>query len=71
LEDPKAWEGKYFGPKWSPTIEAAVAAVNSRDVYFWTGLKMLLRVTEKDEVKFGDICGWQIEKENADASKWR
>jgi hypothetical protein len=71
LQDLKTWEAKYYGPKWRPEIEAAVAAVNSMDVYFWGGLEMLLRVTEKDEVKFGDICGWQIDTGNADELKKR
>lgn len=61
LEDLKAWEWEIFGPKWRPMMETAVAAVNSRNVYYWSGLDLLLRVTDKDEMKFGDIVGWQIE----------
>jgi hypothetical protein len=69
LESLEAWEAESLGPKLRPQIEAVVATVNSRNVYFWSGLENLLRVSENGSIRFGDLFGWERGEEDADAMK--
>jgi hypothetical protein len=69
LENLQAWEGESLGPKLRPKAEAVVAAVNAMDVYFWSGLEKLLRLTENGEIRFGDIVGWEKGEQDAETLK--